>query len=70
MAHKKGHKHTGKLERGTMHIKSHMGKDGMAHESHHAANKEHGMGHGFCPPPGYKGHEGQGVEVPGCENND
>jgi len=66
---KKGRKHTGKLERGSGHIHSDMKHDGVIHETHHAANKEHGMKHGFAPPPGYKGSEGSGVEPTG-ENNE
>lgn len=59
MAHKKhmgkgetSHQgHTHKMNRHA-HLAAH-GK-GIAHESHHENNKEHGMPCGFCPPDGYK----------------
>lgn len=79
--HKGKHHHTGKLERGTGHIHSHVGHDKMVHADHHKHNKAHGMHHGFAPPSGggtmhgegsahYSGSEGQGVDVPGVENNE
>ncbi len=48
-----GAHHIGKQARGgAMHIMSHSGKDECASSEHHAANAAHGMGMGFCPPPG------------------
>ena len=49
-----GHQHQGEMHRGTMHLHSHKGHDGMAHESHHAANQAHGTPMGFCPDDGYQ----------------
>jgi len=41
---------------GGMHITS-IKSDGMAHSSHTAANKKHGMPDGFGPGEGYEGTE-------------
>lgn len=50
----------GKLAEGKSRLKTHHGKDKMAHSSHHEMNKEHGCG-GFCPPEEYGngGHSGE-----------
>lgn len=66
---KKGHHHTGKFARGTMHIHSKMGKDPHASAEHHKHNKEHDMAHGFAPPPCYEGHEGAGDGAPGEQDD-
>lgn len=64
--HKKGHAHTGKQERGeSMHLKSLVGHDPMAHPSHHAENKKHGMHKGFAPDEGYE--EGEEGDNEKCE---
>lgn len=60
MAKKRKGKHM--QGKGGMHIQSLAGKDSMAHSSHHAANKEHGMHQGFSPASGYQ----QGPTSPGC----
>lgn len=51
MKHHKGH--TGKIRHGDMtsHVHGHGSHDPLAHSSHKAANKEHGMPHGLSPAP-------------------
>lgn len=45
---KKGHAHTGDIHKHVgHHLPPHPGRDGHAHSSHHAANKEAGMGRGL-----------------------
>jgi hypothetical protein len=71
------HKHTGKIKHDDMSslIRGVGGKDKLAHESHHKANKEHGMpeGMGVSESHGgsYKQEAGRGMASnESCEDCD